>query len=149
MRFILRFFGFLFSVGAIFFLIGAVIAAYAYWKFSQDLPDHAQLANYEPPVMTRVHASDGSLLAEYARERRLYIPVQAVPKQVIGAFLSAEDKNFYRHAGIDPEGILRAAVTNFRSGKKQGASTITQQVAKNFFLSPEQSYERKIREALT
>src|SRR5215210_1275848 len=149
MRFILRFFGFLFSVGAIFFLIGAVIAAYAYWKYSQDLPDHAQLANYEPPVMTRVHAADGSLLAEYARERRLYLPIQAVPKLVVGAFLSAEDKNFYHHVGVDPEGVVRALLTNFRSGKKQAASTITQQVAKNFFLTPEQTLERKIREALT
>src|SRR5918995_640848 len=149
MRFVLRFFGFLFSVGAIFFLVGSVVLAYAYWKFSQDLPDHAQLANYEPPVMTRVHASDGSLVAEYARERRLYLPIQAVPKQVIAAFLSAEDKNFYKHSGIDPEGIARAALTNFRTGRKQGASTITQQVAKNFFLTNEQTMDRKIREALT
>src|SRR3712207_1580998 len=149
MRFILRFFGFLFSLGAIAFLIGAAAAAYFYYQYSQDLPDHAALANYEPPVMTRVHASDGSLLAEYAREKRLYIPIQAVPKQVIGAFLSAEDKNFYKHGGIDPEGIVRAGLTNFRTGKKQGASTITQQVAKNFFLSNEQTIERKIREALT
>src|SRR5918993_4486702 len=142
MRFILRFFGFLFSVGAIFFLIGAAVAGYGYWKYSQDLPDHAQLANYEPPVMTRVHAGDGSLLAEYARERRLYVPIQAVPKQVVGAFLSAEDKNFYKHVGIDPEGVVRALVANVRSGRKQGASTITQQVAKNFFLTPEQTVER-------
>ncbi|HEY8381806.1 MAG TPA: penicillin-binding protein 1A [Microvirga sp.] len=149
MRIILRFFGFLFSIGAIFFLIGTAGLAYAYWHFSKDLPDHAQLANYEPPVMTRVHASDGSLIAEYARERRLYLPIQAIPKLVKGAFLSAEDKNFYRHVGIDPEGIVRALVTNVRSGRKQGASTITQQVAKNFFLTPEQTYERKIREALT
>ena len=148
MRFILRFFGFLFSVGAIGFLIASAGAGYFYWKYSQDLPDHAALANYEPPVTTRVHAADGSLLAEYARERRLYLPIQAVPKLVIGAFLSAEDKNFYRHAGIDPEGIVRAALTNFRSGRKQGASTITQQVAKNFLLSNEQTVERKVREAL-
>ena len=150
MRFVLRFFGFLFSVGAIFFLIGAVVAAYGYWKFSQDLPDHAALAKYEPPVMTRVHAGDGSLLAEYARERRLYIPIQAVPKQVVAAFLSAEDKNFYRHSGVDPEGLVRAVVMNFKgSGKRQqGASTITQQVAKNFLVGSERSYERKIREAL-
>ena len=148
MRFILRFFGFLFSLGAIAFLIGAAAAGYFYWKYSQDLPDHAQLANYEPPVMTRVHAVDGSLLAEYARERRLYLPIQAVPKLVTGAFLSAEDKNFYKHGGVDPEGIVRAAVNNFRSGKKQGASTITQQVAKNFLLSNEQTLDRKIREAL-
>src|SRR5215211_6484696 len=148
MRIILRFFGFLFSIGAIAFLIAAAGAGYFYWKYSQDLPDHAQLANYEPPVMTRVHAGDGSLLAEYARERRLYLPIQAVPKLVVGAFLSAEDKNFYKHNGIDPEGVIRAVVANFQRGKKQGASTITQQVAKNFLLSNEQTFERKIREAL-
>ena len=147
-RIILRFFGFLFSIGAIAFLIAAAGAGYFYWKYSQDLPDHAQLANYEPPVMTRVHAGDGSLLAEYARERRLYLPIQAVPKQVVGAFLSAEDKNFYKHNGIDPEGVIRAVVANFQRGKKQGASTITQQVAKNFLLSNEQTLERKVREAL-
>ena len=148
MRFILRFFGFLFSIGAIAFLIGGVGAGYFFWKFSQGLPDHAALANYEPPVTTRVHAADGSLLAEYARERRLYLPIQAVPKLVIGAFLSAEDKNFYKHSGIDPEGIVRAALNNFRSGRRQGASTITQQVAKNFLLSNEQTMERKAKEAL-
>ncbi|MDB5512580.1 MAG: penicillin-binding protein family [Enterovirga sp.] len=148
MRFILRFFGFLFSVGAIGFMIAATVAGYFYWKYSQDLPDHAQLATYEPPVTTRVHAADGSLLAEYAKERRLYLPIQAVPQLVVGAFLSAEDKNFYKHSGVDPEGIVRAALTNFRSGKKQGASTITQQVAKNFLLDPSQTFERKIREAL-
>jgi penicillin-binding protein 1A len=150
MRFVLRFFGFLFSVGAIFFLIGAVGLAYGFWFYSKDLPDHAQLANYEPPVMTRIHAADGSLIAEYARERRLYVPIQAVPKLVIGAFLSAEDKNFYRHVGIDPEGLVRAVVVNLRSGgaREQGASTITQQVAKNFLVGNEKSYERKIREGL-
>src|SRR3954451_4387259 len=127
MRIILRFFGFLFSIGAVLFVLAAIGGAYFYWKYSKDLPDHAQLASYEPPVMTRVHAVDGSLIAEYARERRLYLPIQAVPKLVIGAFLSAEDKNFYRHSGIDPEGIVRAALNNFRSGRRQGASTITQQ----------------------
>jgi len=150
MRFVLRFFGFLFSVGAIFFLIGAVGLAYGFWFYSKDLPDHAQLANYEPPVMTRIHAADGSLIAEYARERRLYVPIDSVPKLVIGAFLSAEDKNFYKHPGIDPEGLVRAVVVNLRSGgsREQGASTITQQVAKNFLVGNERSYERKIREAL-
>jgi penicillin-binding protein 1A len=149
MRFVLRFFGFLFSVGAIVALVAGAVAAYFLWDYSKDLPDHAALANYEPPVMTRVHAADGSLLAEYAREKRLYIPIQAVPKQVVGAFLSAEDKNFYKHNGVDPEGIVRAVLTNLKTGKKQGASTITQQVAKNFFLSSEQTLDRKIREALT
>ncbi|KAB1075090.1 penicillin-binding protein 1A [Methylobacterium planeticum] len=148
MRFILRFFAFLFSAGAVVFVLLAAAGAFFYWKYSQDLPDHAALANYEPPVMTRLHAADGSLLAEYARERRLYLPIQAMPKIVVAAFLSAEDKNFYKHGGIDPEGIVRAALTNAKSGKKQGASTITQQVAKNFLLSSEQTFDRKIREAL-
>ncbi|MET7243927.1 penicillin-binding protein 1A [Methylobacterium sp. EM32] len=148
MRFILRFFGFLFSIAAMAVVVGAAAGGYFFWKYSRDLPDHAALANYEPPVMTRVHAADGSLLAEYARERRLYLPIQAMPKIVIAAFLSAEDKNFYKHGGIDPEGIVRAILTNASSGKKQGASTITQQVAKNFLLSSEQTLDRKVREAL-
>ncbi len=152
MRFILRIFGWLFAAGAIAFVVGAAVAGGVIWHYSQDLPDYAQLRNYEPPVMTRVHAGDGSLIAEYARERRLYIPIQAVPKLVVDAYISAEDKNFYKHIGVDPEGLVRAAISNFRNKgtnrRQQGASTITQQVAKNFFLSPEQSYERKIREAL-
>ncbi|AWN39892.1 penicillin-binding protein 1A [Methylobacterium durans] len=148
MRLILRFFGFLFSAGAVVFVLLAAAGAFFYWKYSQDLPDHAALANYEPPVMTRLHAADGSLLAEYARERRLYLPIQAMPKIVVAAFLSAEDKNFYKHGGIDPEGIVRAVLTNAKSGKKQGASTITQQVAKNFLLTNEQTLDRKVREAL-
>src|SRR6185312_1765891 len=113
---------------------------------------YSQLQDYEPPVMTRVHAGDGSLIAEYARERRLYIPIQAVPKLVINAFLAAEDKNFYEHGGLDFTGIARAAfnyVQNFGSNRHpQGASTITQQVAKNFLLSNEVSFSRKIKEAL-
>ena len=80
------------------------------WHFSKDLPDYSQLQNYEPPVMTRVHAADGSLLAEYANERRLYLPIQAVPKLVINAFIAAEDKNFYQHPGVDISGIARAAM---------------------------------------
>ncbi len=152
MRFVLRLFGWLFAAGAIVFVIGAAVVAGALWHFSKDLPDSAQLRNYEPPVMTRVHAGDGSLIAEFARERRLYLPIQAVPKMLINAYLSAEDKNFYKHIGVDPEGLVRAFVTNFRnraSGRRpQGASTITQQVAKNFLVGSEQNIERKIREAL-
>ncbi len=150
MRLIVRFLGFLFAAGAILFVIGASVVGFFVWKYSQDLPDHKQLANYEPPVMTRVHASDGSLVAEYSREKRLFLPIQAVPNLVIEAFLSAEDKNFYRHNGVDPEGIARAVVTNLRASgrRQQGASTITQQVAKNFLLTNEQTYERKIKEAL-
>ena len=122
------------------------------WHYSKDLPDYSQLQDYEPPVMTRVHAADGSLLAEYAKERRLYLPIQAMPKLVTNAFVAAEDKNFYQHPGIDIYGIARAAmlyVQNYGSSRRpQGASTITQQVAKNFLLTNEVSFERKIKEAL-
>lgn len=149
MRMIARFFAFLFGTATLVGLIGAAVVGYVVWHYSQDLPDHAQLAKYEPPVTTRVHAADGTLLAEYARERRLYLPIQAMPKLLIAAYLSAEDKNFYKHGGVDPEGIARALVRGRSSGgRQQGGSTITQQVAKNFFLSPEQSIDRKIKEAL-
>jgi len=152
MRLIARFFAFVFGTGALIALLCAAGLAYVFWYYSQDLPDHAQLSKYEPPVTSRVHASDGTLLGEYARERRLYLPIQAMPKLLIAAFLSAEDKNFYKHGGIDPEGMARAGVAYLRrssgSGRAQGGSTITQQVAKNFFLTPEQSIERKIREAI-
>src|SRR5207244_11740955 len=123
--------------------VGVRRAAGLLWHYSKDLPDYSQLQDYEPPVMTRVHASDGALVAEYARERRLYIPIQAVPKLVINAFLAAEDKNFYEHGGLDFSGMARAAllyVQNFGSNRRpQGASTITQQVAKNFLLTDRKS----------
>src|SRR5246127_5462277 len=152
MRLLVRFLGFLFAAGTVIFLVGVAAAAGMIWHFSKDLPDYSQLKDYEPPVMTRVHAADGSLLAEYAKERRLYLPIQAVPKMVINAFLAAEDKNFYDHGGIDFSGMARAAIVyaqNYGSNKRpQGASTITQQVAKNFFLTNEVSFSRKIKEAL-
>src|ERR1700726_2770429 len=152
MRFLVRFIGFLFAAGTVVFLVGVAAAAGLIWHFSKDLPDYSQLQDYEPPVMTRVHASDGALLAEYARERRLYLPIQAVPKLVINAFVSAEDKNFWEHGGLDFSGIARAGVVylqNFGSNRRpQGASTITQQVAKNFLLTNEVSFQRKIKEAL-
>jgi len=152
MRLLVRFLGFLFTAGTVVFLVGVAAAAGLIWHFSQDLPDYSQLQDYEPPVMTRVHAADGSLLAEYSKERRLYLPIQAVPKLVINAFLAAEDKNFYEHGGIDYSGMARAALLyaqNLGSGRRpQGASTITQQVAKNFFFSNEVSFSRKIKEAL-
>ena len=152
MRFLVRFMGFLFAAGTVVFLVGVAAAAGLIWHYSKDLPDYSQLQDYEPPVMTRVHASDGALLAEYSKERRLYLPIQAVPKIVINAFLAAEDKNFYEHGGIDFTGMARAAVLfaqNYGSNKRpQGASTITQQVAKNFLLTNEVSFTRKIKEAL-
>src|ERR1700736_4652680 len=109
MKLLFRFFGFLFAAGTIFFLVGVGAAAGMLWHFSKDLPDYSQLKDYEPPVMTRVHAADGSLLAEYANERRLYLPNQAVPKLVINAFLAAEDKNYNEHGGLDFYGIARAS----------------------------------------
>ncbi len=152
MKILLRFLGFLFAAGTILFIVGVTAIAGVLWHFSKDLPDYSQLRDYEPPVMTRVHAADGSLLAEYANQRRLYLPIQAVPKLVIHAFLAAEDKNFYEHAGLDFYGIARAMllyVENYGSSRRpQGASTITQQVAKNFLLTNELSITRKIKEAL-
>jgi penicillin-binding protein 1A len=129
----------------------AGVALYLY-KLSQDLPDYGSLANYQPPITTRVYANDGSLIAEYARERRLFVPIESIPRRVIDAFLSAEDKDFYSHPGVDLNGVMRAAYSNFQNymskgGKRpEGASTITQQVAKNFLLTSEVSLERKIKE---
>src|SRR5262250_2233054 len=152
MRLLLRFVAWVLSGLTIMAFAGAAGVLVMLGIFSKQLPDYSQLQDYEPAVMTRVHASDGSLLAEYARERRLYLPIQAVPKQVINAFLAAEDKNFYEHGGIDYSGMARAALLylqNYGSNRRpQGASTITQQVAKNFLLNNEVSFARKIKEAL-
>src|SRR6201987_3533202 len=152
MRLLVRFLGFLFAAGTVVFLVGVAAVAGLIWHFSKDLPDYSQLQDYEPPVMTRVHAADGALLGEYSKERRLYLPIQAGPKLVSNGCLAAEDKNFYEHGGIDFSGMARAAVLyaqNIGSNRRpQGASTITQQVAKNFLLTNEVSFTRKIKEAL-
>ena len=130
----------------------AGVAGLAVWYFGRDLPDYQQLASYQPPIVTRVHAGDGRLMAEYAAEKRVFVPVSAMPPLVIRAFLAAEDRNFYVHPGIDPLSMLRAAIADIsRIGthrRPEGASTITQQVAKNFLLSNEVSLERKVKEAL-
>jgi len=125
----------------------AVLGMVLYKGLTRDLPDVTQLQNYNPPVVSRVHASDGRLMAEFASERRVFVPIERIPQRVIDAFLSAEDKNFYTHPGVDFIGITRAVVNNFKTGSMQGASTITQQVAKNFLIGNEQTYMRKIREA--
>ena len=151
---ILRIFGYLFGLGAVGFIVVAAAVAWYLGEMGRDLPDYEVLSQYEPPVMTRFHASDGALMAEYAKERRLFLPSQAIPDLLKAAFLSAEDKNFYNHNGIDPVGILRAVrvnVENKLSGANRrlvGASTITQQVAKNFLLTSEQKFERKVQELL-
>ncbi len=147
-----RLIGYFFGIGTVLMLLAAGGVAIYIGTLAKDLPDYEVLAKYEPPVMTRVHASDGSLMAEFARERRLYLPIQAVPNRVRAAFISAEDKTFYEHHGLDFGGLARAVLTNVKnmgSGRRPvGASTITQQVAKNFLLSSTQTYDRKIREAI-
>ena len=124
----------------------------ALWYFSTGLPDYKKLEVYEPPVSSRVYSENGELIAEYAIEKRLFVPYDAIPKLIINAFLAAEDKNFFSHSGIDPQGIIRATINNFKNiindKRLQGASTITQQVAKNFLLTNELSFKRKIKEAI-
>ncbi|GHC61843.1 penicillin-binding protein 1A [Limoniibacter endophyticus] len=148
----IRLLGYFFGVGVMLALAAAVGVAIYIGALVKDLPDYEVLARYEPPVTTRIHASDGALMAEFARERRLYLPIQAVPDRVKAAFLSAEDKNFYHHPGIDYTGVARAVITNIQNistGRRPvGASTITQQVAKNFLLDSTQTYDRKIREMI-
>lgn len=148
----IRLIGYFFGIGIALGLLAAAGVALYVGNLSKELPDYEVLANYEPPVTTRIHASDGGLMGEFARERRLYLPIQAVPDRVKAAFLSAEDKSFYSHPGVDVPGLVRAVLTNFQnvgSGRRQvGASTITQQVAKNFLLSSDQTYERKIKEMI-
>jgi penicillin-binding protein 1A len=143
---------FLFVCGVVLAIVGSALVGVTIWHFGRDLPDYQQLAHYQPPIATRVHAGDGRLLAEYATERRVFVPIQAIPRRVIKAFLSAEDKNFYNHHGIDPASIVRAAITDvgrLRANRRPvGASTITQQVAKNMLLTNEISIERKIKEVL-
>ncbi len=145
---LLRLLGYAFAAGLALFVVAAGAVGFLLWNASKDLPDYEALAKYEPPVMTRIHANDGSLIAEFARERRIYVPFTAIPARVIQAFTSAEDKNFFEHGGLDIQGILRAAITNLSSGRKEGASTITQQVAKNFLLSSQQTMDRKLKEAI-
>ena len=146
--------GFGFASGVVLFMAVSAVVGFFVWKASRDLPDYESLAKYEPPVMTRIHAHDGGLMAEYARERRIFVPINVIPKLVIWAFLSAEDKRFYEHGGLDLPGIGRAVYRFVETKAKgsnrrtEGASTITQQVAKNFLLSSDRTLERKIKEAI-
>lgn len=149
-----RLLGWLFGFG-MFVALGGVAAAAVYLiTVMAQLPDYTVLKDYQPPVTTRVHAADGTLLAEYARERRLFQPVETVPPLLVNAFLSAEDKDFYKHSGIAVDGIVRALRDNLMarmdgdSSIQGGGSSITQQVAKNFLLSSEQTWDRKIQEAI-
>ncbi len=151
-RFISKVFATLFALTFVLVIAAAGGAIFVFYKYGRDLPAYAQLADYKPPTMTRVHAGDGRLLTEYAEQPRVFVPVSAVPQLVINAFLAAEDKNFYTHPGVDVVATVRVAITNMRDMGKglrpKGASTISQQVAKNFLLTNEVSYVRKIQEAI-
>ena len=150
----LRLLGWLFGFGVFCALAGLGAAGVYIAKLSGELPDYTVLKDYQPPVTTRVHAADGTLLAEFAKQRRLFQPIETIPPLLIEAFLSAEDKDFYKHSGIDVFGVMRALRDNVMArldgngGIQGGGSTITQQVAKNFLLSFEQTWERKIQEAI-
>ena len=145
-------FNYLFKLSIGIILFGIFLLFSAFWYFSAGLPDYKKLSNYEPSVLSRVYTKNGELVAEYAIEKRLFIPYESIPEKVINSFLSAEDKNFFNHPGIDAKGVTRAFIKNIEniiSGKRlEGASTITQQVAKNFLLTNEVSLTRKIKEAI-
>ncbi len=151
----LRFLAWTFTIAITLCLTGLVGIFVVLFYFGRGLPDYAQLAQYEPPVVSRFYASDGRLFAEYATQKRVYVPIEAIPKRVIQTFLSAEDKNFYEHSGLDFFGIASAAISNLSklgtNKRPRGASTITQQVAKNLLLSSiatQASFDRKIKEAI-
>ena len=131
-------------------IVGTGTVAGLFWHFSHGLPDHKQLADYQPAISSRLYAADGRLLAEYAREKRVFVPVAAMPKRVLEAFVAAEDQRFFSHPGIDFIGVMRAVIANVANpGKRpEGASGLTQQVAKNFLLSNQATLARKIREAI-
>lgn len=142
----------LFTLGCLGILVITAGVFFVVFHYSKDLPDYRQLAKYNPPTVTRLYAADGQMLAEYATEKRLYVPIEAIPKRLVNAFIAAEDKNFYNHPGIDFSSILRAAIKNLLNyGQNKslvGGSTISQQVVKNFLLTKEQSLTRKIKEAI-
>ena len=136
----------------IFFVVIVFFTFSTLWYFSIGLPDYKKLSNYQPPISSRVYSENRKLIAEYAIEKRLFIPFDSIPEKVVNSFLSAEDKNFFSHPGIDAKGILRAIIKNIKNiylnKRLEGASTITQQVAKNFLLTNEVSMKRKIKEAI-
>jgi penicillin-binding protein 1A len=144
----------LFSLIIIFVVTGGVAGLYVFYQFGKDLPDTQVLENYEPPITTRISAGDGQIIAEYAKEKRIFVPYDEIPPLVVRAYIAAEDKRFFNHKGVDVQGLIRAILTNVKvlaTGQNRrliGASTITQQVAKNFFLTNEKTLTRKIKEAI-
>ena len=134
------------------FLLFSIILLGILWTFSNNIPDYKFLKGYKPPVSSKVYSGNGDLVADFSKEKRIFVPYNTIPRNVINAFLSAEDKNFFSHPGVDAKGVLRAMINNIRniltSKRLEGASTITQQVAKNFLLTNEVSINRKIKEAI-
>ena len=133
-------------------LITVMVIFSILWTFSNNIPDYKFLKNYKPPVSSKMYSGNGDLVADFSKEKRIFVPYSAIPSNVINAFLSAEDKNFFTHPGVDAKGVLRATLNNIKnimtSKRLEGASTITQQVAKNFLLTNEVSINRKIKEAI-
>ncbi len=149
LRIVFRFLGLAFSWLAIGSVVGLVGLAALFVIYGRDLPDYQQLANYEPPTLSRIYSGEGDLMDEFARERRVFTPIYEIPDLVKDAFISAEDKNFYQHRGFDPRGIAAAIYqAASQGGRLRGASTITQQVMKNFLLTGDRSGERKIKEII-
>ena len=150
LRFITSFFGAIFTMVTMGLLFAALTVGGIFYMYSRDLPSHESLANYAPPTISRIYSAEGRIMDEFATERRLFVPVSDIPDLVKDAFISAEDKHFYTHAGYDVEGMASAALDAIISRGKntRGASTITQQVMKNFLLSGDRSAERKIKEII-
>ncbi len=142
----------IFVLTSSFILLSAILILSILWTYSNDLPDYKFLKNYKPPVSSKVYSGNGDLVADFSQEKRVFVPYNSIPKNVINAFLSAEDKNFFKHPGVDAKGVIRAVINNISnilsSKRLEGASTITQQVAKNFLLTNEVSLNRKIKEAI-
>ena len=135
-----------------FVLLLSILIFSVLWTYSNNIHDYKFLKNYKPPVSSKVYSGNGELVADFSKEKRIFVPYNSIPKNVINSFLSAEDKNFFSHPGVDAKGVLRAVVNNISniisSKRLEGASTITQQVAKNFLLTNEVSLNRKIKEAI-
>ncbi len=148
LRFIFSFFGGIFSWLTIGVFMTALTVGAVFWMYGRDLPNHEQMAQYTPPTISRIYSGEGRIVDEFAEERRLFVPAEEIPDLVKNAFISAEDKNFYQHKGYDPRGMVAAALDAARGGRLRGASTITQQVMKNFLLSSDRSAERKIKELI-
>ena len=142
----------IFIIALSLFLVSSLAILIVLWTFSNSIPDYRFLKNYKPPVSSKMYSGEGELVADFSKEKRIFVPYEAIPQNVINSFLSAEDKNFFSHPGVDAKGVIRATINNIKniltSKRLEGASTITQQVAKNFLLTNEVSIKRKIKEAI-